>query len=320
MDLSPASLVSTRLYALKLQLRPLQRGTLMPFNGELVHGAFLHWLRAAAPDVANWLHEGQKRRIFTCSSLQFNRPPHILFRAEQENIHLPLDPEETYSVRITLLLGDLFPLLHEALTKFRLARQETDTAPLLRIGKQRLLLDELIVTNHDPASWTGFTSLPSLVELAQQQRFGREAALTLNFASLTTFSRGSSKIGYGMHQVMLPLPLMVFQNLARRWEDIAPPELVDLVQPERIEQYLQEDGAIIVDYDLKAHHVHFTTHQQRGFIGTCTYLLRGLDEPTSQEAPLTIRQQLHLLAQLAFYSGIGYKTAMGLGQARLRAV
>jgi CRISPR-associated endoribonuclease Cas6 len=292
----------------------------MPFNGELVHGAFLHWLRAAAPDVANWLHEGQKRRIFTCSSLQFNRPHHVLFRAEQENIHLPLDPEETYSVRITLLLGDLFPLLHEALTKFRLARQETDTAPLLRIGKQRLLLEELIVTNHDPASWTGFTSLPSLIEQAQQQRFGREAALILDFASLTTFSRGSSKIGYGMHQVMLPLPLMVFQNLARRWEDIAPPELVDLVQPERIEQYLQEDGAIIVDYDLKAHHVHFTTHQQRGFIGTCTYQLRGPDEPTSRDEPLTVRQQLYLLAQLAFYSGIGYKTAMGLGQARLREV
>ena len=37
------------LYALLLQLRPLQRGTLMPFSGELVHGAFLHWLQHAAP-------------------------------------------------------------------------------------------------------------------------------------------------------------------------------------------------------------------------------------------------------------------------------
>jgi CRISPR-associated endoribonuclease Cas6 len=34
---------------------------------------------------------------------------------------------------------------------------------------------------------------------------------------------------------------------------------------------------------------------------------------------LTIRQQVYLLAQLAFYSGVGYKTAMGLGQVRLRA-
>ena len=28
-----------RLYALMLKLRPLERGTIMPFSGELVHGA-----------------------------------------------------------------------------------------------------------------------------------------------------------------------------------------------------------------------------------------------------------------------------------------
>ena len=40
----------TRLYALLLRLRPLQQGTLMPFCGELVQGAFLKWLGAAAPE------------------------------------------------------------------------------------------------------------------------------------------------------------------------------------------------------------------------------------------------------------------------------
>ena len=58
-----------RLYALILKLRPLQPGTLMPFSGELVHGAFLRWLKNAAPDVATWLHDGNKRRLFTCSSV-----------------------------------------------------------------------------------------------------------------------------------------------------------------------------------------------------------------------------------------------------------
>lgn len=37
------------------------------------------------------------------------------------------------------------------------------------------------------------------------------------------------------------------------------------------------------------------------------------------DTPLTIRQQIYLLARLAFYSGVGYKTAMGLGQVRLLA-
>ena len=67
--LSPTS--PAKLYAFQLKLRPLQEGTLMPFSGELVHAAWLGWLGSAAPEVASWLHEGNKRRLFTCSSLQF---------------------------------------------------------------------------------------------------------------------------------------------------------------------------------------------------------------------------------------------------------
>jgi len=314
--LAPAG--PARLYALQLRLRPIQQGTLMPFSGELVHGAFLHWLEAAAPEVAKWLHDGNKRRVFTCSSLHFNRPAHALLRAERENIHLPLDPQETYSVRLTLLLGELFPLFQQALTHFDVSHLGASTPPFLKLGKQLFLLEEVIVNNDDPASWTGFTSLADLVEQARQARFHREATLTLDFATLTVFNSGSKKVGYGPHPLMLPLPMFVFKNLARRWGDIAPPELVDMVQAERLEQYLQEDGVIIVDYDLKPHYVRFTTHQQRGFLGSCTYQLRGPDEPPTAEAPLTLRQQIVLLAHLAFYSGIGYKTAMGLGRARLR--
>lgn len=100
---------------------------------------------------------------------------------------------------------------------------------------------------------------------------------------------------------------------------MTPPELVGVVQRERIEQYLQQEDVMIVDDDLRPHRLRFTTHQQRGFIGTCTYQLRGPVEPATAEAPLTLPQQIHLLALLAFYSGIGYKTAMGLGQARVKA-
>lgn len=309
-----------RLYAFLLRLRPLQQGTLMPFSGELVHGAFLKWLHVAAPDVAAWLHEGQKRRLFTCSSLHFAQHTQNLARAERENVHLPLDPQKTYTVRLTLLLGDLFPLFYEALMQFNATETKTKTAapPFIQLGKQLFLLEEVILSNNDAQGWTGFTSLSTLVEKAAKTRFSKNAVLTLDFGSLTTFSRGSSKMAYGNHHVMLPLPQYVFQNLLRRWEDIATPDLVNMVQKEEIEQYLQEEGAVIIDYELRPHQVHFTTHVQRGFIGTCSYQLRGPDPQGSGESPLTVRQQLYVLAQMAFYSGIGYKTAMGLGQARLR--
>lgn len=309
---------SVNLYALQLRMRPLRMGTLMPFNGELVHGAFLRWLKAAAPDIAMWLHEGQKRRFFTCSSLHFNNTPPAQRRAERENIHLPLDPQKTYAVRITLLLGDLFPVLHEALMPFSASAMVSGRSPFLQLGHQLFLLEEVLMTPDNPTGWTSFASLPSLIEQARQARFERTNTFTLEFTSLTTFNRGNNKTGYGSHPIMLPLPQYVFQNLLKRWTDIAPPPLVDLIQPEALEQYLQEDGIIIVDYDLRPHHVHFTTHEQRGFIGSCTYQMRGRNEKLADETLLTIHQQIYLLTLLAFYTGIGYKTAMGLGQARIQ--
>ncbi len=311
----PTSLTTpSKLYAFLLKLRPLQAGTIMPFTGEMVHAAFLNWLRAAAPDVAAWLHEGSKRRLFTCSSLQFPISRQHMLEAERGNVHLPIEPEKTYTVRITLLLGELFPLFYEALARFHATGSGTGKPPFMQISRQLFLLEEVLIDNNDPSGWTGFTTLNALVEKVKSERMSGTELLTLEFASLTTFNLSNTKTKpYGPHYARLPLPQHVFGSLMRRWEDIAPPELAGFVQRERIERYIQEDGIIIVDYDLKPHFVRFTTHKQEGFVGMCTYALRGPDEPTTPEAPLTVRQQMVLLAQLAFYSGIGYKTAMGMG-------
>src|SRR6266852_2121969 len=88
MDKPSLSGAPARLYALLLKLRPREAGTLMPFSGELVHGALLAWIREAAPDVAAILHDGIKRRLFTCSSLQFPLPRTRMLQAERDNIHL----------------------------------------------------------------------------------------------------------------------------------------------------------------------------------------------------------------------------------------
>lgn len=317
MDTPLSATAPAKLYAFLLKLRPLQYGTLMPFSGELVHAAWLDWLRSAAPEVATWLHEGNKRRPFTCSSLQFPLPVARMRDAERDNVHLPVDPEKVYTVRITLLLGELFPLFHDALTNFNIQKSGARKPPFMQIGKQSFLLEEVVAGTNDPSGWTGFTSFAQLAEKAKVLRLGRVEPLTLEFASLTTFSRGNQRSKeYGGHHARLPLPHYVFSGLARRWQELAPPELASIVQMERIEEYCRDDGIIIADYDLKAHQLKFTTHVQLGFAGTCKYSLRGPDEPTTPEAPLTIRQQILLLAQLAFYTGVGYKTAMGMGRAR----
>lgn len=309
-----------RLYALLLKLRPLQRGTLMPFSGELVQGAFLRWLKNTAPDVATWLHDGNKRRLFTCSSLQFPIPTQGMLEAQRTNMHLPLDPEKTYTVRITLLLGELLPLFHEALMHFNTKETGAKKPPFMQIGKQLFTLEEVITGNDDTSGWTGFTSFASLMERAHTLRLGKVEPMAMEFASLTTFKRANRRSQvYGDHYARLPLPHYLFPGLVRRWQELAPPELAQVVQMERVEQYIEDEGVVISDYDLKPHQVRFTTHVQPGFVGQCTYDVRSPDEEekVTEEAPLTVRQQLWLLTRLAFYCGIGYKTAMGMGQARL---
>jgi CRISPR-associated endoribonuclease Cas6 len=319
MDTPFSSSAPSNLYAFLLKLRPLQYGTLMTFNGEMVHAVWLDWLASAAPDVAKWLHDGNKRRLFTCSGLQFPFPPQRMREAERGNVHLPLEPEKTYTIRVTLLLGELFPLFHKALMEFNLrSAVGGKKPPFMQLGKQLLLLEEVIGATDDSSGWTGFTSFANLVGKVKIGKLGNVEPLKMEFASLTTFNRGSAKNrAYGNHYALLPLPHYVFSGLARRWQELAPPELVGLVQRERVEQYCQDEGVVIADYDLRPHEVKFTTHWQQGFIGMCRYHLRGPDEPTNEEAPLSVRQQVLLLGKLAFYCGVGYKTAMGMGQTRV---
>ncbi len=189
MDTPCSTTAPAKLYAFQLKLRPLQRGTLMPFSGELVHGALLEWLGSAAPDVATWLHDGNKRRLFTCSSLQFPLVEARMREAERNNVHLPLDPEKIYTIRITLLLGELFPLFHNALMHFNTAESGAEKPPFMRIGKQLFLLEEVVADNDGASEWTGFTSFGRLVEKAKTLRLGKVETLGLEFGSLTTLKK-----------------------------------------------------------------------------------------------------------------------------------
>jgi hypothetical protein len=314
MDTNPPE----RLYALLIKLRPLEHGTLMPFSGELIHAAWLDWIRTAAPDVAKLLHDGNCRRLFTCSNLHFPLPAPGLRAAECSNVHLPLDPAKVYTIRVTLLLGDLFPLFYRSLMHF----QPQDTAarrrPFMRLGKQSFVLEEVISSPEDPSGWTGYTSCARLVERVRNVRLKSEEILQGEFASLATFHRGNAESTYGKHYALLPLPNYLFPWLARRWQEVAPADLAEIVRDEQIARYIDEEGITIEDHALQTHRVRFRHHPQRGFLGTCAYRLCGPDQAAVTPGALAVRRQLVLLLWFAFYTGVGYKTTMGMGQFRLR--
>ncbi len=315
MDTSLSNIPSDTLYALNLTLRPLERGTLMPFSGELVHNGWLDWIRGFAPNVATWLHDGNKHRLFTCSSLQFPLSPLRIHDAERSNIHMQIDPTKTYTARITLLLNELFPLFHNALLQFNMEEIGSRRQPFMQLGKQVFLLEEVSMEN--ASDWTGISSFSKLVDSARELQTSSKPLLTLEFNSLTTFNNNSIKPKTSNnYYARLPLPLYIFPSLARRWQELAPAEFAHLIHKERIEQYIQDDGIIIDDYELRAHQVRFINHQQRGFFGTCVYCLQEENKVNTEVATLSLHQQIFLLARLAFYTGVGYKPAIGMGQCR----
>ena len=92
----------------------------------------------------------------------------------------------------------------------------------------------------------------------------------------------------------------------RSWNRYAPEVL-------RIDKLAMRDfvtrNVTVSEYNLHTTCLYFPKYAQKGFIGTCSY---SIQETTDGSAP-----QLSALAEFARYSGVGYKTTMGMGQARI---
>jgi len=145
--------------------------------------------------------------------------------------------------------------------------------------------------------WSGSETY---AELAQRHQLApRPAAkVRLEFISPTAFKS---------HEVQNPLPLpgLVFGNLVERWNAFCPAELQ--LDP-ALRQYSEE--AVVVS----SFHLDSQVLPQKGStvmigaVGRVTYTALGGDRYWFAA--------LQMLADYAFYSGVGMKTTMGMGQCR----
>jgi CRISPR-associated endoribonuclease Cas6 len=98
-----------------------------------------------------------------------------------------------------------------------------------------------------------------------------------------------------------PLPRFVFLTLAEKWNRHSPVHL-----GEEIAQVLAE-RVLLSRYNLKTHMLDFGRYRQIGFTGRCEFRIEAENGDLWGRVP-------HLLADFAFYAGVGYKTTMGMGQ------
>jgi CRISPR-associated endoribonuclease Cas6 len=192
-------------------------------------------------------------------------------------------------VRVALLATDLWQPVVQALFQ-QIARSA------LRLGSTALVLYDVPGT---PGShpWAGFDSYTALAgAVVPTDR------LKLEFVTPTAISQGTDARGRKKLE-LLPLPGVVFKSIAKRWNLLAPPAV-------RLEESLIEAAwkdTLVSDYRIQTRTEQMKNGPQKGFVGQCTYELPP--DPAQQRV-------LTLLADAAFYLGVGAKTTRGMGLCR----
>ncbi len=137
--------------------------------------------------------------------------------------------------------------------------------------------------------WIDITQTTSFEKLAQlpTQR-SNQGAIDLKFITPTSFKQGKNVQPF-------PLPDLVFNGLLRRWNIFA---------PEALKFPKIEWNGIVSAYELKTYAMKMEGGAEIGAEGLVKYKFAD-----SEQARIAT-----ILAHFATYSGIGRKTAMGMGQ------
>ena len=252
--------------------------TLPSFVGRANYAATLDRLSRFDAVLAQRIHDGDGPKPLTCSSLLG-----LLGGAQG----LTLRAGASVAVRMT----GLTPTVSAALTAALLDDPPTEW----ELDGHRLAVQEVIC---DPQRhvWTGRTSFETLAASQLTRASELDRQVTLEFASPTAFKSKESTMP-------MPLPGLVFGSLVERWNAFSP-----VVLSPEMRRYGEEVMAIS-RYRLESKSVGQKNQALRiGGVGHVTYRALAGDRYWVGV--------MNMLADFAFYGGVGVQTATGMGQVR----
>ncbi|HJT56779.1 MAG TPA: CRISPR system precrRNA processing endoribonuclease RAMP protein Cas6 [Ktedonobacteraceae bacterium] len=304
--LQPSSSDTERgeLFSILLRLHPTEAGMVSPSSGSQAHAAFLDIVRQNDPALAEALHRPNQRRPFTVGLLQgFNHlSARQLEEAVMKNQKVLVSPGQVYWLRITMLDAAIFGMfVHHLITRPR--------TMLIRLGDASFEISRLIGSSDSTGNANPWAAYSSFEELGTQTRVQKH--YTFEFASPTAFSKGQKS--WGKLLKLFPEPALVFESLAKQWETFAPLHVRMTAKSLSIQDFVAwcEEYVLISRYSLETCYLPGSKFGQTGFQGTVTYEVKGAR--TDPEAIW-----LTPLSRFALFSGVGYKTTMGMGQARCK--
>jgi CRISPR-associated endoribonuclease Cas6 len=250
------------LYAIAIQLKACDHGSLPATLSRAIHAQVLQWLSIGNLELANTVHSSQESPISISG---------LIGRRDK------IRPGDEFTIRIGLLDGQLLEPLFAGITQW-------GTKPLQLTGFPFVIQEICSMPGSHPLVGASQYSMLSTMSVSSDD-------MTLQFCTPTSFKQAQTIQPF-------PLPDLVFGNLQRRWNAFAPESL-------RF-QALTWEG-IVSSYELKTYALKMEGGAEVGCQGWARYRFK---QP--EQARIAT-----ILANFAFFSGVGRKTAMGMGQTRL---
>lgn len=285
--------MSQRLYAIVLRLAALHPGAIPVQHGELVHGALLKLIQHGDSPLAQRLHDDNNAKPFTISLLHGGR---VRPRHQSDGRHFGAG--DTADWRFTLLMDPAFDAL---LRRYLLNRD----LPHVQIGSLSFAIQDAFASGMSHPD-SGHVSLEDLVARWNCPPSDLARDITLDFMTPTAFNFGKDPIRQEYRIHTLPDAKTVFSTLRRRWQKmggIEPGDVFDVWLEKAVETEILHGQTETMPVKNRA---------VAGFTGRVCYSVYG-----SQLEWLPL---LHLLADLSFWTGIGYQTTQGMGQVRLKTL
>lgn len=272
--------MSNPLHSIVIGLRVAEDCALSTTHGHLLHAAFMSMLKLVNPEPTQEMHDANERKPFTLS------PLHNLGHGRNGRIRLHAGQACWFRATFTD-----FDVLRDFTTYFIQGHST------LRLNRAEFVVTEIHTApvSHRLARVTTTDSLWSQWDSVALD--DTHQSIALRFSSPTAFSfRGNHRKMY-----VLPDPVLVFSTLASYWDEMAGDQLQEAVQT------FVPPNVVISYHSIKTIMLRFSDSPQIGFVGDVTYTI--LDETD----PALVRH-LNRLADLAFFTGLGSKVTMGMGQ------
>lgn len=250
---------------------PAAENPLSAVNGRRLHGAFMAMVAGLDSELADRLHEQRRHRPFTLA-------PDLVKTSDSSG----RGQNHFLGLRVTSLSDWWTDQL------MRLA----DGGHFLEIGQSRLTVKNIVLSN---GPQTGQESYKNIINHTVRSRKSPRK-IKIFFNAPTAFRSGQ-------HNLLFPLPSLVFSSLRDKWNTYSDHQL-PVFSASRFDELLHPSR-----YKLRTNILSFRSYRQIGFTGYCEYQLSA--------GMVTMEQNtLLILTRYIFYAGIGYKTTMGMGQTR----